>query len=157
MIQFLRLSEVPADQRARILRRAEKDIRDLFPVAEEVIHAVRTRGDAGVVEYARKFDASGFEAHMLRATPADFAAARRELTPEVIKAIEDAHRNIEHFHRAQMPEPMWFTQVAPGILAGEKTTPVTSVGLYVPRGKGAFPSVMLMLATPAVVAGVPRV
>lgn len=157
MIQFLRLSEVPADQRVRIMRRAEKDIRDLFSVAEEVIDAVRTRGDAAVVEYARRFDAGGFEAHMLRATPDDFAAARRELDSEVIKAIEDAHRNIAHFHREQMPEPMWFTQVAPGILAGEKTTPVTSVGLYVPRGKGAFPSVMLMLATPAVVAGVPRV
>ena len=51
---------------------------------------------------------------------------------------------------------MWFIEVQPGIMAGEKVTPVTSVGLYVPRSKGAFPSVMLMLATPAKIAGVPR-
>jgi histidinol dehydrogenase len=52
---------------------------------------------------------------------------------------------------------MWFMEVQPGIIAGEKITPVASAGLYVPRGKGAFPSVMLMLATPARVAGVPRI
>jgi histidinol dehydrogenase len=56
-----------------------------------------------------------------------------------------------------MPEAMWFTEVSAGIMAGEKITPITSVALYVPRGKGAFPSVMLMLATPAKVAGVERV
>jgi histidinol dehydrogenase len=78
------------------------------------------------------------------------------LTKEVIAAIEAAHENILKFHSEQMPEPMWFTEVQPGIMAGEKVTPVASAGLYVPRGKGAFPSVMLMLATPARVAGVPR-
>ena len=56
-----------------------------------------------------------------------------------------------------MPEEMWFVEIAPGILAGEKVTPITSVGLYVPSGKGSFPSVMLMLGIPAQIAGVPRV
>jgi histidinol dehydrogenase len=52
---------------------------------------------------------------------------------------------------------MWFTEVKPGIMAGERITPITSVGLYVPRGKGAFPSVMLMLCVPAKVAKVSRI
>ena len=56
-----------------------------------------------------------------------------------------------------MPHEQWFTEVAPGVMAGEKITPISSVGLYVPRGKGAFPSVMYMLATPARIAGVPRI
>jgi histidinol dehydrogenase len=155
-IQFLKLSELALDARAKLMRRAEKDIRDLFPLAQTVIDAVRTRGDAGVVEYARQFDAPNFDAAMLRATPADFAAARAAVAPDVIAAIEAAHANIEKFHAEQMPEPMWFTEVQPGIMAGEKVTPVASAGLYVPRGKGAFPSVMLMLSTPAKVAGVPR-
>lgn len=109
------------------------------------------------MDYARRFDAKNFEVSMLRATPEDFAQARAALEPEVIVAIEAAHENIQRFHEHQMPEPMWFTELQPGIMAGEKVTPVTSAGLYVPRGKGAFPSVMLMLATPARVAGVPRV
>ncbi len=157
MIQYLKLAELAQADLDRLLRRAEQDIRDLLPTAQDVIEHVKEAGDAAVVEFARKFDAPAFEASMLRATGDDFARARVMLEPAVIRAIESAHANILRFHEAQMPEPMWFTQVGPGIMAGEKTSPVTSVGLYVPRGKGAFPSVMLMLGTPAKVAGVPRI
>jgi histidinol dehydrogenase len=157
MIQFLELAALEKVQLDRLMRRAEKDIRELLPLAQEVIDAVRARGDDAVVEYARKFDAPDFEAHLLKATADDFAAARASVEPAVIDAIHAAHANIERFHAEQMPEPMWFTEVQPGIMAGEKITPITSVGLYVPRGKGAFPSVMMMLATPAKVAGVPRI
>lgn len=156
MVQYLKLEELSKDELARLLRRAEQDISDLFPLAQEVINRIRADGDTAVVEYARQFDAKGFEPWMLRATPQDFADARKALSKEVIAAIEAAHENILRFHSEQMPEPMWFTEVQPGIMAGEKVTPVASAGLYVPRGKGAFPSVMLMLATPARVAGVPR-
>ncbi|HRF93750.1 MAG TPA: histidinol dehydrogenase, partial [Aggregatilineales bacterium] len=94
---------------------------------------------------------------MLKATSEDFANARAQISAEVIFAIQQAHANIKKFHEEQMPEAMWFTEIQPGIMAGEKITPITSVALYVPRGKGAFPSVMLMLATPAKVAGVEKV
>jgi histidinol dehydrogenase len=156
-IQFMELSQLSTEALARLLRRAEKDIRDLLPLAQEVIDAVRERGDAAVVEYARRFDAPNFEAGMLRATPEDFERARASLEPPVTDAIRQAHENIHRFHEEQMPEQMWFTELQPGVMAGEKVSPVSSAGLYVPRGKGAFPSVMLMLATPAKVAGVPRV
>ncbi|MBE2183270.1 MAG: histidinol dehydrogenase [Anaerolineae bacterium] len=157
MVQFLELAALSDEDRARLLRRAETDIRDLFPLAQGIIDQVRDRGDNAVVEFARRFDAPEFQASMMRATPEDFAAARSAVAPEVVSAIEQAHANIRKFHEEQLPEPMWFTQIQPGIMAGEKITPITSAALYVPRGKGAFPSVMLMLATPARVAGVPRV
>ena len=157
MIQYLKLSELSNEQRAKIMRRAEKDISDLLPLAREVSENIRANGDAAVVEYARKFDAKEFTAEMLKAKPEDFKAARAALEPEVIEAIEAAYANIRKFHEEQMPEPMWFMEVQPGIMAGEKITPIASAALYVPRGKGAFPSVMLMLATPAKVAGVEKV
>lgn len=157
MIQFWELAQLQPDQLARIMRRAEKDIRDLLPLAQEVIDRVRQEGDAAVVDYARRFDAKNFTAAMLKASKEDFAAARSSLDQDVIQAIEAAHENIRFFHEQQMPESMWFTEVKPGIMAGEKITPIASVGLYVPRGKGAFPSVMLMLCTPAKVAGVDRI
>jgi histidinol dehydrogenase len=156
-IQFWKLGELTGEQLAKIMRRAEQDISDLLPLAQEVIERVRAEGDAAVVDYARRFDAANFEAGMLRVRPEDFPWARSQLNAEVIQAIEDAHENIQRFHEEQLPEPMWFTEVQPGIMAGEKVTPVASVGLYVPRGKGAFPSVMLMLATPAKVAGVEKI
>ncbi|MEQ8677961.1 MAG: histidinol dehydrogenase [Aggregatilineales bacterium] len=157
MIQYFVYNQLPSEKRAQIMRRAEKDIRDLFPLAQEVIDRVRSEGDAGVVHYARKFDAENFTAGMLKATPEDFAEARATLEPKIIAAIEAAHANIKRFHEKQMPEEMWFTEIQPGVMAGEKITPISSVGLYVPRGKGAFPSVMLMLATPAKVADVSRI
>ena len=121
------------------MRRAENDIGDLFPLAQEVIDRVRAEGDAAVVDYTRKFDAPDFNASMLRASQADFAAARAALEPEVIAAIEAAHENILRFHSEQMPEPMWFTEVQPGIMAGEKVTPVTSVVCTCRAAKGRFP------------------
>jgi len=157
MIQFWDLNQLSRDERTRIMSRAESDIRDLLPIAQNVIDKVRVEGDAAVVEYARKFDAPNFSASMIRATAEDFAVARAAVAEDVIKAIEHAHTNIERFHAEQMPEAMWFTEVKPGIMAGERVTPIASAGLYVPRGKGAFPSVMLMLATPAKVAGVPHI
>jgi len=157
MIQFRKWNEVSSEDRAKVMRRAEQDITDLIPTAQEVINRVRAEGDAGVVHYARKFDAPNFTAEMLKATSEDFANARAQLSAEVIFAIQQAHANIKKFHEEQMPEAMWFTEIQPGIMAGEKITSITSVALYVPRGKGAFPSVMLMLATPAKVAGVEKV
>jgi histidinol dehydrogenase len=157
MIQFWELGQLDKTTLTKIMRRAETDITSLLPAVQEIIDQVRQRGDDAVVDYARKFEADHFEATMLRATPEDFAAARKAISDEVYDAIRQAHDNVEAFHKEQMPESLWFTEVQPGIMAGEKVTPVASAGLYVPRGKGAFPSVMIMLATPARVAGVQRI
>ena len=73
------------------------------------------------------------------------------------EAIEYAAKNIRDFHSKQLPEEIWFTNVDEGLMVGEKTTPIVDVCLYVPRGKGSFPSVLLMLGVPAIVAGLPRV
>lgn len=156
-IRWMELDKLTADELAVILKRAEQDIRDLLPLAQQVADDVRLNGDAALVRYTRQYDAAHFDATMLKATPEDFQRARASLEADVIAGIEAAHDNILRFHSEQMPEPMWFTEVKPGIMAGEKVSPIASAGLYVPRGKGAFPSVMLMLATPARVAGVPRI
>lgn len=157
MIRMRELARLSGAELDELMRRAEADIRSLLPQVQEVVDRVRAEGDAALVEYTRRWDCSDFDASRLRAGAEDFAAARKSVSPEVIAAIKAAHDNIRHFHQQQMPEAMWFSEVQPGIMAGEKVTPVAGVGLYVPRGKGAFPSVMLMLATPARVAGVPRV
>ncbi len=156
-IQIRELSKVSKEELVMVKRRAEQDITSLLPTAEVVIGRVRAEGDAAVVAYTRQFDAPEFTADLLRAPAAAFAAAGEALSAEVREAVDVAHANIKRFHQEQMPEPMWFMEVAPGVMAGEKITPVASVGLYVPRGKGSFPSVMLMLAVPAVVAGVERI
>lgn len=156
-IQLREWSQLPTAEKRRILRRAESDIDALLPLAQDIINSVREGGDAALVDFNRRYDAPEMSASQLRAQPADFARAKSEASPELLSALHKAHTNIRRFHEQQLPEPLWFTEVQPGIMAGEKVTALADVGIYVPRGKGSFPSVMLMLATPAVVAGVERI
>lgn len=157
MIKVRELAQLSPEELAALMRRAEQDISALLPTAQTVIERVRMEGDAALVHYTRQFDAPGFGSEALKVPPEAFERAFEEVAPEVITAIRHAHENIRRFHAAAMPEKEWYIEVAPGIRAGEKITPVASTGLYVPRGKGSFPSVMLMLTIPALVAGVPRI
>jgi len=157
MINTYILSDLTPEELNRIKKRSETDIQGALALAAEVIGEIKTQGDAAVVKYARKFDYAGATAGTLKVTPEEFDTGRATLDPKLKLAVETAHANILRFHERQMPEEMWMTELGPGILAGEKITPIVSAGLYVPRGKGSFPSVMLMLSIPAMVAKVEKV
>jgi len=157
MIHFYELATMDVSQRARLLRRAEIQIDELIERVRPIIQEVRQRGDQALIEFTARFDRVQLAPDHLRVSLEEIERAYQVLDTSVRGAIEHAIRNVRTFHERQMPHEQWFTQVAPGVMAGEKITPVTSVGLYVPRGKGAFPSVMYMLATPASIAGVPRI
>jgi len=157
MIHFYELATMDVSQRARLLRRAEIQIDELIERVRPIIQEVRQRGDQALIEFTARFDRVQLAPDRLRVSREEIEQAYQMLDTSVRGAIEHAIRNVRTFHQQQMPHEQWFTQVAPGVMAGEKITPVTSVGLYVPRGKGAFPSVMYMLATPASIAGVPRI
>ena len=157
MIHFYELSKLDVSQRNRLLRRAESNIDDLMEYVRPIVRAIRERGDEALIECMARFDHVQLTSDRLRVGQEEISRAHSLLDKEIYAAIEHAIRNVRTFHERQMPHEQWFTQVAPGVMAGEKITPITSVGLYVPRGKGAFPSVMYMLATPASIAGVPRI
>lgn len=144
--------------REKIVRRSESNIEAAMDVVPGIIADVKTRGDAALVDYAKKFDKSEIR-NGLKARDVDFEEAYRALAPEVVAAIRACAANVKIHHEQQMERvhALWLDEVGKGIYAGEKTTPVDSAGLYVPRGKGAFPSVMYMLCVPAVVAGVPNI
>jgi len=157
MTRILRLATMTREEVAALKRRAELDIENALSIAKEVIDKIKQHGDAGVLEYVRKFDYAGAEINNLKVTEAEFAAAHQAIEPEIKAAIAQAFANIKEVHQRQMPEEIQLAEIQPGVFAGEKVTPIASAGLYVPRGKGAFPSVMLMLAVPTMVAKVPRV
>lgn len=92
----------------------------------------------------------------IRAEENEFEEAFARMDPKVIESIKYAAENIRVFHEAQKPEEMWLKEMRPGAFAGDRHVPIDSVACYVPRGKGSFPSVLLMTAIPAIVAGVPR-
>jgi histidinol dehydrogenase len=157
MIHFYELSKLDHQQYTRLMRRSEVAIEDLIEYVRPILHAVREKGDAALIGYIERFDQVKLTPDRLRVSRAEIDRAHKLLAKDISTAIEHAIHNIRAFHERQMPHEQWFTEIAPGIMAGEKITPISSVGLYVPRGKGAFPSVMYMLATPARIAGVPRI
>jgi histidinol dehydrogenase len=157
VIHVYDLSKLNAEQRRRLLRRAEVAIDELIEYVRPIVGAIRERGDEALVEFMEQYDHVRLSPDRLRVSREEIEQAHDQLDSAVHRAIEQAVHNVRTFHERQMPHEQWFTQVAPGVMAGEKITPISSVGLYVPRGKGAFPSVMYMLATPASIAGVPRI
>ena len=156
-MNIYKLSELTSEKREFIMKRAESDISEQMKIAKEVSDDIRKRGDEAVLEYTAKFDHVTLSADEMKVKPEEIEAGYERWDAETSEAIEYAVKNIRNFHSKQMPEEMWFTEVDKGLLVGEKTTPIVDVCLYVPRGKGSFPSVLCMLATPAVVAGVEKI
>jgi len=131
--------------------------------AEQVDHAVRAivadvreRGDAALLDYTLRFDRVSITAERLRVSAQEIDAAVACVAPDLAAALDFAARRIEAFHLAQMPADLRTTDEA-GVTLGMRWTPLDAVGLYVPGGKAAYPSSVLMNAIPARVAGVGRV
>jgi histidinol dehydrogenase len=156
-INFHELARLSAAERQRLLTRTEADLSSFEAKVRPIIEAVKNEGDEAVARFSREFDNAPVGPDRLAATPQDFENALRKLDPAVREAMEFAAQSIRRFHEDQKPEEMWLTEVRPGAYAGDRSRPIPSVACYVPRGKGAFPSVALMTTIPAKVAGVPEI
>ncbi len=141
-------------ERAKLCLRAEDDLSDYIEKVTPVIEAVRQEGDAAIARFIKQFDGADIDPAALLATEAEFEAAFETLDDEFIEVLRYAADNIRRFHEMQKPQDIWWTEIRDGVKVGERATPLQSVALYSPRGKGSFPSVTLMTAIPAVVAGV---
>lgn len=151
------LSKLTEQQCRDLLRRSEIDISEYSSIALEVINRVREEGDNAVIEYTAKFDGVSLGEKGLLVSEQEIEEAYQRFDTKTKETLHYAAENIKRFHLEQLPSEMWMKEIEEGVLAGEKITPITDVCLYVPRGKGSFPSVMLMLGIPAVIAGVPRI
>jgi histidinol dehydrogenase len=156
-INVYRWAAMSEAERAALCRRAEAGLEEVLPAAQRIIEAVRERGDEAVRGFTREYDGADLNGRPLRLSATEIASAAAAVPPEVRAAIEHAVRNVRAYHEGFSPPPLALRQVEPGVFAGERWSPLDSVGLYVPRGRGSFPSVAYMLAVPAVLAGVPRV
>lgn len=156
-INIYRPSTMSPLELEKLMRRSETGIEALFDTVSPIISAIKERGDSAILEFNKKFDKADMQPSQIKATKEEFANARKNLPDNIKKVIERSAKNIRSYHEAQKPEETWFKEIEKGVMAGEKITPIHSVGLYVPSGKGAFPSVMLMLGVPATIAGVPQI
>ncbi|WP_332629928.1 histidinol dehydrogenase [Halalkalibacter flavus] len=121
---------------------------------EAIIAQVKEQGDKALFELTKKFD--GAELTSLRVTEEELEGAYAEIDDELISALREAIVNIKDFHERQKRQS-WMTTKEDGTILGQKITPLDSVGVYVPGGKAAYPSSIMMNVIPAQVAGVERI
>lgn len=130
-------------------------LEDVAKTVSAVLSDVRTKGDAALREYTAKFDK--VELANIEVSKEEFEKALSGISSELLDHLKSAAENIRAFHEAQLPEATWFMELKPGILLGQKATPLESVGAYAPGGRASYPSTVLMTVIPARVAGVERV
>ncbi len=153
-IRIVDLSRLTRGERNKLLSRPTTDMTAYLEKVKPIIEEVREKGDAALVAYTKKFDGADVTVSTLQCSEKEFEEAEKQVSSEVKEAIRFSADNIRRFHKTQLPISETSVEIRPGVMAGEKTTPIPSVACYVPRGKGSFPSVVLMTAIPAVVAGV---
>ncbi|ELZ9930597.1 histidinol dehydrogenase [Cronobacter malonaticus] len=141
-------------QRELLMRPAISASESITRTVAEILDNVKARGDAALREYSAKFDKTDVAA--LSVTPEEIDAAAARLDDNVKQAMAVAVANIEKFHRAQQLAPVDI-ETLPGVRCQQVTRPVASVGLYIPGGSAPLFSTVLMLATPARIAGCKRV
>ncbi|GGO50588.1 histidinol dehydrogenase [Streptomyces lasiicapitis] len=134
-----------------LLPRADFDVAAALDKVRPICEDVHHRGDAALIEYAKKFD--GVRLEQVRVPAAALAEALQGLDPDVRAALEESIRRARAVHRAQRRAPHT-TQVVPGGSVTEKWVPVERVGLYAPGGRSVYPSSVIMNAVPAQEAGV---
>lgn len=139
-----------------LLQEARETTARVDAAVAEIVADVRARGDDALCELTRRFDRTAPTPDRLRVTEAEIEAATAATTPELLDALDLAARRIEAFHRAQLPHDLRMVDDA-GLTLGMRWTALDAVGLYVPGGKAAYPSSVLMNALPARVAGVGRI
>jgi len=129
---------------------------DVDAAVAEILERVRREGLPAVLDYARRFDGVDLDETSIRVTQAEIDAGAAECAPAVREAIAFAAGRIRAYHQRQRPADDRFVDEA-GVELGWRWTPLESVGVYVPGGRAAYPSTVLMNAAPAAVAGVDRI
>jgi histidinol dehydrogenase len=145
-----------AEAFAALLAQARETTEIVGREVAAIVAEVRARGDAALCDYTSRFDRVAVTPADLRVTAAEIAAAKASVPAELLAALDLAATRIEAFHRAQLPRDLE-TEDAVGYRMGMRWMPLDAVGLYVPGGKAAYPSSVLMSAVPARAAGVGRI
>ena len=123
---------------------------------DAIIEAVKTRGDEAVLEYEKKFDKCDLTPETLKVTRQEIDEAYAELDPELVAVIRRAAANIDAYHEKQKVNS-WISTKEDGSILGQKVTPISVSGCYVPGGRAVYPSSVLMNIVPAKVAGVEKI
>lgn len=139
-----------------LLKRSPNNYDQYGDAVAEIVNDVKCRKDEALFEFTLKFDHAKITAGNIRVTEAEIREAYTEVEDTLISVIQKAIVNIKEYHEKQK-QYSWFDSTPQGTILGQKVTPLSSVGVYVPGGKASYPSSVLMNVIPAKVAGVERI
>lgn len=156
----MRIIELNKETKANILddllKRSPNNYGQYEATVDEIIHNVKSRKDEAVFEYTLKFDKYALSRENIKVTRAEIEEAYTKLDPQLVEVIRKSAENIRAFHAKQLRNS-WFDAREDGTILGMKITALQRVGVYVPGGKAAYPSSVLMNVVPAKVAGVDEI
>ena len=150
-MEILRYNEINLKE---TVKRSEQDVNNVLANVNDILNNVRENGDESVKDYTEKFDNVTIDE--LKVSDEEIKKAYDTIDESLVVALRQAGENIRKFHERQVPEE-WKIEVMPGITAGQIVRPLNSVGCYIPGGRAAYPSSILMTVIPAKIAGVKRV
>ncbi|MBQ1547049.1 MAG: histidinol dehydrogenase [Lachnospiraceae bacterium] len=139
-----------------LLKRSPDSFPEQEKIVRDIIESVKKGGDSALFEYTKKFDGADIDKSNILVTKEEIDAAYKEVSPELIDVIKKAIVRIRAFHEKQK-QKSWIDTEDNGAILGQRVTPLERVGVYVPGGKAAYPSSVLMNVIPAHVAGVSEI
>ncbi len=137
-------------------RTHDSEIKPKENAVRDIVTTVQEKGDQALIDYTAKFDRQVLTVEQLRVNGSELDAAYQQISQDLLHAIQLACQKIEAFHRQKVPKS-WVQFEANDVVLGKRYTPVERAGLYIPGGRAAYPSTVLMNAIPAKVAKVPRI
>lgn len=144
------------DIQDNMLKRSPNNFKEQEGTVNEILDNIRKNGDKALFDYTLKFDKASINAKNIRVTKEEIEEAYKEVDPDLIRIIRRAMANITSYHELQK-QNSWIETKPDGTILGQKVTPLQRVGVYVPGGKAAYPSSVLMNVVPAKVAGVDEI
>ena len=139
-----------------MLKRSPNNFKEQEGTVNEILSNIRENGDKALFDYTLRFDKAEINAENIKVTKEEIEAAYKEVDPDLIRVIRRAMGNITAYHELQKHNS-WIDTKPDGTILGQKITPLQRVGVYVPGGKAAYPSSVLMNVVPAKVAGVDEI
>ncbi len=139
-----------------LLKRSTNNFDEQEKIVKNIVEDIKVNKDKALFSYTLKFDKFDANASNIKVTEEEIEKALTEVEPEFLEVLKKSAENIRSFHEKQL-RLSWFDPKDDGTILGQKFTPIETVGVYVPGGKAAYPSSLLMNVIPAKVAGVPNI
>jgi histidinol dehydrogenase len=152
----MRILKLTPKTEAMLARLREGQDRDAQEIASAIVSDVRKRGDRALSQWTKKLDGTGLQKQGMWISKREFAGAKKRVSPQFSSAVAHAAANVRRVAEKQMPQE-WTLQVETGVKVAQMVRPIEFIGCYIPGGRSALVSTLIMTVVPAQVAGVKQI